>query len=93
MNWDDIFADGKAAIKTGLGRLVEAKVTEQVERIDRKADPLADTVRGMTVSPVNTMTVRENSPVDTMEGLPAWQKGALAALAVVVAAVILRRMG
>lgn len=91
--WEELFSKAKTEVQTGLGRLVQAKVTEQVERIERKADPLADAVRGMTVSPVNDAPVRQAAPVDTIEGIPTWQKGALVVLGVLVAGALLRRMG
>lgn len=93
-DFSNLFADAETKVKQGLGRLIEAKVTEKVERIERASDPLRNAVNGATVSPRDPLTMtRENSPVDTTEGVSSMTKGALIVLAVLAAGAVLRKLG
>lgn len=83
-------AKAEEAAKEGLGAIVQAKAAEVVDRIERKADPIRETVRAATVAPVVGTQYREPTVVDTSEA-PAWMMPAAIVAGLLVVALLLRK--
>lgn len=91
---DSIFDFSKAieATQNGLAALVSAKAAEAVQRVERRNDMVADSVRGATVSPVNNASLPADPVNVSTGGGFDMQKGALIVGAVLLAGFLLRRL-
>lgn len=83
--FENIFSDLQESVKTGLGKIAEAKANEVVARIDRTANMRGDNIAGATVVPVGESLVRaEATQNGSGTGSVVLMIGAVIAAAVVL---------
>lgn len=88
--FENLFSDITKDAKQGLSKLLNAKVDEQVARINRTANMQGDVIAGANVAPVPEDLQRQTTITEA--NTTGWGTGLMFVGGVIAAAVILRSL-